>query len=114
MATEEGEVVEVGGAALLERDEVVGFAPAVRAVAAGEDAAAVADDEASALGGGGEAAGSADIEDLAAGIHEHSADGAVAGEPLKRRPRHRSCADDLAATQALRTGCHESRVAAVG
>ena len=56
----------------------MGLAPAVGAVAAGEDAATVADDQGGTLGRGGEAAGTADVEDLSGGVDEHPADRAVA------------------------------------
>jgi hypothetical protein len=48
VAAEEGEVVEVGGAAVGPVFEVVGVAPAGWAVAAGEGAAVVAGDEGAA------------------------------------------------------------------
>jgi hypothetical protein len=64
---EEGEVVEVGGAAVEPVDEpVVGLAPDRRGVAAGEQASPVAFGERAALGGGGRAAGAAGVQGLAA------------------------------------------------
>ena len=52
-SAEQGEVVEVGGAAMEPVAEVVGFAPAQGSLAVGEDTAAVADGQGGCVGRGG-------------------------------------------------------------
>ena len=80
-AAEQGEVVEVGGSAAGPVVEVVGVAPWVGAVAAGEDAARVAVDEGAALRGGDDTGAAAEVEDLRHTVHEHAPDVGVAAEP---------------------------------
>ena len=82
-ATEQGEVVEVGGSAAGPVVQVVGVGPRGGPVAAGEDAAAVAVCQGAALGGGDDAAAPAEVEDLGAAAHEDAADGGVAAEPQR-------------------------------
>src|SRR5690606_33273967 len=78
-AAQQHAVDEVGEAAFLPGSEVVGVAPAGRAVAAGEDAAAVPVDQGATLGSGEEALAAAQVDDLAAvGVADDLADPARA------------------------------------
>ena len=77
-AAEQGQVVEVGGAAMEPVSEVVGFAPGRGPVAAGHHTAAVADDQGGALGGGDDPAGPADLQRLGGGATQGR------GEPGRR------------------------------
>ena len=83
-AAEQGEVVQVGGSAAGPVVEVVGVAPVVGPVTAGEDASAVAVDEGAALGGGDDAGAASEVEDFGAAVHDHASDGGVAAEPAAR------------------------------
>ncbi len=76
---QQGQVVEVGGAAMEPVAEMVGFAPGRGPVAAGERTAAVADDQGGALGGGDDPAGAADLQRLGGGAAKGR------GEPGRRR-----------------------------
>ena len=66
-SAEQGQVGEVGGAAVQPVPEMVGFAPGRGPVAAGDRTAAVADDQGSPLGSGDDAAGPADLQRLGGG-----------------------------------------------
>ena len=61
---QQGQVLEVGGAAMEPMSEMVGFAPGQGPVAAGEHTAAVAHGQGGALGGGHDPAGPADLQRL--------------------------------------------------
>ena len=63
-SADQGQVVQVGGAAMQPMLEMVGFAPGQGSRAAGEDTAAVADDQGGALGGGDDSGGAADLQGL--------------------------------------------------
>ena len=78
---DQGQVVQVGGAAMEPMSEMVGFAPGRGPLAAGEGAAAVADDQGGALGGGDDPAGPADLQRLGRGTPKGR------GEPARRRPQ---------------------------
>ena len=62
---EEGEVGQVGGAAVQPGDQVVALAPGQGPVTVGEDTAAVADGQGAGLGGGADPAGPAHLQRLA-------------------------------------------------
>ena len=61
---QQGQVGQVGGAAVEPVAQVVGFAPGQGAVTVGEDTAAVADGQGVALGGLDDPAGPADLQRL--------------------------------------------------
>ena len=110
-ATQQAEVLYVGGAAVFPPDEVVGVAPGGRPVTAGEDTAAVADRQRLVLRGGREAGGAAEVEDFGLAAHQHPGDGAVARQAGTRSPagwgrslRARS-APDADPPAAHRSGC---------
>ena len=84
-AADEGEVVEVGGAALGPVPQVVGVAPGCGGGAAGDDAGAVAGDQCAALGRGDGADGVAEVEDLAVAADQGGLDDGVAEEPGQPR-----------------------------
>ena len=67
---DQGCVVEVSGAAVGPRDHVVGFAPAGRAVAAGEGAAPVPGGQRMSLGGAGDPASPAEVKDGPARVED--------------------------------------------
>ena len=81
VAAEEDGVGQAGGAAVGPVVDVVGVAPARWSVAAGERAAAVAEDEGASERPGDEAALSPDVEDLAGAAEDDGQQGGVAGEP---------------------------------
>jgi hypothetical protein len=64
---EEGQVVQVGGAAIQPVPQMMGFAPGKGPVAAGEHPAAVADGQGGALGGLDDPGGPTDLQGLAWG-----------------------------------------------
>ena len=66
-SADQGQVVQVGGAAMEPMSEMVGFAPGRGPLAAGDGTAAVADDQGGALGGGDDPAGPADLQRLGRG-----------------------------------------------
>ena len=109
VAAHEGEVVEVGRAPILEELEMVGLAPAGAAVAAGEDATAIAGDERMALLAGGEPDGTTVVEDRAVCTQDDASDASVADEPPRRLDRDRTSAGELTATQVERVGRVRSR-----
>ena len=62
---QQGQIRQVGGAAVEPVAQVVGLAPGQGALAAGEDTAAVADGQGSSLGGRDDPAAAADLQRLA-------------------------------------------------
>jgi hypothetical protein len=78
---EQAEVGQVGGSVEDPFEDLVGVAPPVRGLAAGEGAAAVAGVEGAALGGGDQALGAAEVGGGAAGAEDDAGDGGVAGDP---------------------------------
>ncbi len=78
-AAQQRGVVEVGGAAVGPRVNVVGFAPLGWPVAGGEGAAAVAGGEGEALRGAGEAPRAAEVEHGAAGVEDGGNEVGVSG-----------------------------------
>src|SRR5215475_3034874 len=78
---EQGQVVQVGKAAVGPVGEVVGVGPGGWAVAAGEDAAAVAHDQCGAQRGWDGAGAPADVQRLAGAVGDDPGDPGVAGDP---------------------------------
>jgi hypothetical protein len=62
---QQGQIRQVGGAAMQPMLQVVGFAPGQRAITAGEHTAAVADGQGGALGGLDDPGGPAHLQGLA-------------------------------------------------
>jgi hypothetical protein len=84
---QQGQVGQVGGAAMQPVAQMVGFAPAERAVTAGNDTAAVADGQGGPLGGLDDPAGPADLQRLGAGAAQ---DWGQQGHRGPQPPRHPS------------------------
>lgn len=80
VAAEQGEVVEVGVAAVGPGEDVVALAPLRWMGAGGEGAAGVAGDEGEGLGAGGDAAGAAEVEDGAVGVEQGGSEFGLVGE----------------------------------
>ena len=78
-SAQQGQVGQVGGAAVEPVAQMVGLAPGRGPVAAGHRTAAVADDQGGALGGGDDPAGPADLQRLGGGAPKGR------GEPGRRR-----------------------------
>ena len=76
----EGEIFDVGSAAVGPRVDVVGFAPVGGPVAGWEGTAPVAGGEGEALGGAGGAAGAAEVQHGSAGVEDSGNDLGVGGE----------------------------------
>ena len=105
VAADQGKVRQVRETLVLDEEvEVVRFAPVRPAVAAGEHAATVADDEGSALVGGGEADGASHLEHGAVGAEHDAGDATVAGEAAGHVHRDGSGAGDLAGAEVERVG----------
>ena len=83
-AAEQGAVAQVGGSAVEPVRDVVGLAPHRWDGAAGIAAALVAVGKGAALGGGEEALGVAEVEDLGAGAEDHRDDAGLAGQASHR------------------------------
>jgi hypothetical protein len=79
-AAEQRGVVEVSGAAVGPRGDVVGFAPGGGPVAAREGAAAVAGGEGEALRGAGGTTGAAEVQHGTAGVEDGGNEVGVGGE----------------------------------
>ena len=119
VAAEQHPVGQGGGSAGRPWPDVVGFAPARRPVAAGEGAAAVAQDERPAQRSGEQPPGPADVEDLAAAAEHRRDDGGVAGEPAGGAGGDRGAVVEGRAAQAVaqdgqRDGDHDLRPVAAG
>src|SRR4029077_16556279 len=82
-ATQQAEVAEIGRAASLPGDQVVGVAPWVRAVTAREGAAGGAVDQGATQRAGDDARATAEVQDFGAAAHDDVADAAVTGEALQ-------------------------------
>jgi len=84
---DQDEVEQFGGAAVFPVPEVVGVAHQRWAVAAGEGAVSVADDQGGPEREGDESFGAADVEWLASGSEDGGDDLGVARQPPDRRDR---------------------------
>src|ERR671911_287702 len=84
--TEQHQVVEPGGAAVVPEAHVVALAPVGGAVAAGETAVPVPDHEGVEQGGGDGAGGAAVVEDGGPPGGHHPVQGAIAQQPLDAGP----------------------------
>lgn len=80
LAAQQHQVVEAGGSAVGPVEDVVGVAGDGEAVAAGEGAVLVAQDEGEPDRGGDQAAGATDVEDLALAAEDGGDDLGVAGQ----------------------------------
>jgi hypothetical protein len=106
------QVVEAGCSVVGPVGDVVSVAPVRWGIAAGFDAATVADLEGPAQGGGHEPGATAEIEDLASGVHEDPADGGVAGEGADQGRGDRTLPEDLTATWVTSGERRPARVSA--
>jgi hypothetical protein len=84
---QQGQVGQVGGAAVEPVAQVVGFAPGQGAVTVGEDTAAVADGQGVALGGLDDPAGPADLQRLGGGTPEGRRQQSHRGSQPRPQPR---------------------------
>ena len=102
MPAHQGEVVDIGGAAIAPPDDVMGLAPGRRDGAAGERAATVAGRESAALGGLGQSRRPTEAELAADIIKGDEVDLGGVGESQHRRRRYcRGCAARNAQMAAL-------------
>ena len=86
-SAQQGQVGQVGGAAVEPVAQVVGFAPGQGAVTVGEDTAAVADGQGAALGGLDDPAGPADLQRLGGGTPEGRRQQSHRGPQPRPQPR---------------------------
>ena len=89
VGADQGQVGEVGGAAVVPGDHMMPFAPLGCHIAAGEGAAGVAGDQREGLRGGGDPTGPPQVEDRTARVLEADRDVGLVGQQSRGPGRHR-------------------------